>query len=223
MKKTFIIIAALFFSVIIYAQNGFEPETYFGVKLGGNISGIISDPSISQKINTGFTSGVAFKHISQKSLGVQIELNYKQSGWNENLDSTNTYKRRLNFIELPFMTHINLGNQETKFVINLGPYVSYLLSEKEKIYLLEGAEEKDYYRKKVNNKAGFGLCFGLGISRQTSMGFFQVESRITSGFTNIFKNTTYSPLSSSKNFNAELSLSYMIDYEIIKRSFKNRD
>ncbi len=67
MKKTFVIIATLFLSVTVYSQNRFEPETYFGIKLGGNISGIISDPTINQKVNTGLTSGIVFKHISQKN------------------------------------------------------------------------------------------------------------------------------------------------------------
>jgi hypothetical protein len=223
MKRTLILTVTLFLTVSVYSQNRFEPETYFGFKLGGNISGILSDPTISQKINPGLTSGLVFKHISQKSLGIQLELNYKQSGWNENLDSTNIYKRRLNFIELPFMTHVNLGNQKTRFVINLGPYISYLLSEKEKIYLLEGIEEKEYYRKKIDNKASFGLCLGLGISPQTSIGLFQIESRISSSLTDNFKSKSSSPFSSSKNLNAELNLTYMIDYKNLKKSSKKND
>ena len=223
MKKTILIITTLFLSLVVYTQNVFEPETYFGIKLGGNFSRIISEPSIKQKINTGLTSGVVFKHISQKSLGIQIELNYKQAGWNENLDSTNTYKRRLDVIPIPFIAHINLGNQKTRFLINLGSYLDYLLSEKEKINLLEDVEEKDYYGKKVNNKTGFGLCLGFGISLHSSIGLFQAESRISSSLNDIFKNTTGSHFSSSKNLNAELSLSYLIDYNAFKKASKNRN
>jgi hypothetical protein len=216
MRRTIVFITALYFSVSLHAQNGFEPVTYFGIKLGGNTSGIISDPIIIQKINTGVTGGVVFKHFSDKRLGVQIELNYKQSGWNENLDSTNTYQRRLDYIELPFMTHLSLGNQKTGFVINLGPYVSYLLSEKEKINLLEEVEEKDYYGLKTNNKAGFGLCLGFGLSQHTTIGLFQAEIRISSSLTDVFKSTTAVPFSSSKILNAELSISYMLDYSLFR-------
>lgn len=227
MKKTILVITIIFLSLVVYTQNIFKPETYFGVKMGGNISGIIFDPPVSQNINSGFTSGIVFKHISQKNLGIQIELNYTQAGWNESLDSTNSYIRRLNYIQLPFMTHINLGMGKTKFIFNIGPYVSYLLSEKEKINLLEEEEEEeeeenDYYQKKIHNKTGFGLCLGFGITRHTSIGLFQVESRISSSLTDIFKDTTDTPFSSSKSFNAELSLSYLIDYNIIgKLSKKN--
>jgi hypothetical protein len=223
MKKTLLLTVALFITAFVYSQNPFEPETYFGIKLGGNISGILSDSTISQKINPGLTGGLVFKNISEKSFGIQIELNYQQSGWNENLDSANTYKRRLNFIKLPFMTHVNLGNQKTRFVINFGPYISYLLSEKEKINLLDGHEEKEYYGHKIDNKVGYGLCLGLGISRRTSIGLFQVESRISSSLTNIFKSSADSLFFSSKDLNVELSLSYMIDCKNLKKSSKRND
>lgn len=222
MKKTILFIITLFLTVNVNSQNDFETETYFGIKIGGNISGIISDPIIKQKIYTGLTSGLIFKHISQQGLGIQIELNFKQVGWNENLDSTNTYKRRLNYIQIPFMTHVNLENQKTRFLLNMGPYVSYLLSEKEQINLLEGEEEKDYYRKKSNNKTGFGLCLGFGISQHTSMGLFQAEIRVSSSLTDIFKNTTVSHISYSKNLFAEFSLSYLFDYKALKKSIKKR-
>jgi len=119
------------------------------------------------------------------------------------------------------MTNFNLGNQETRFVINVGPYVSYLLSEKEKINLLENEVEMDYYRKKLNNKYGFGLCLGLGISRHNSIGLFHVESRISYSLTDILPNTGESYLSASKNLNIELSLSYMIGSKSLKRPDKN--
>lgn len=215
MKKAILVISIIFLSVVAYTQNVFEPGAYFGIKLGGNISRLLSDPTINQKINLGLTSGIVFKHISQKNLGIQIELNYKQAGWSESLDSTNTYKRRLNYIQLPFMTHINLGNKKTRFIFNIGPYVSYLLSENEKISLLEEVEEKDYYRKKIENRTEFGLCLGLGLSRNTSIGLFQFESRISSSLTDIFNSNSDSPFSSSKNLNIELSSYYLIDYKQI--------
>lgn len=223
MKKTILIITTLLLSVIVYAQDEFEPETYFGIRLGGNSSGIFSDPLINQEFYPGVTSGLVFKHISQKSLGIQIELNYNQAGWSESLYSTNTYKRRLNYIQLPFMSHVSLGNKKTRYVINLGPYVSYLLSEKEEIDLLGEAREKGYYTKGIDNKAEIGFCFGVGVSRHTSIGLFQAEARVSSGISDVFKSTTESPYASSKNISAGLSISYLIDYNTFKRSDKKAD
>lgn len=222
MKNTVLILATLFLSVIVYAQEEFVPETYFGIKLGGNSTGIFSDPLIIQNIYPGLTSGLVFKHISQKSLGIQMELNYNQAGWSENLYSTNTYIRRLDYIQLPIMSHVSLGNKKMRYVINLGPYVSYLLSEKEEIDLMTEAREKDYYRKAIDNKAEVGFCFGVGVSRHTSIGLFQAEARVSSGLTDIFKKTQEVPYATSKNISAGLSISYMIDFTMLKRSDKKK-
>ncbi|MBZ9632483.1 PorT family protein [Salegentibacter sp. LM13S] len=221
MKNTFIVITILLLSVNGFSQKVFETETFFGVKAGGNISGIYADPSIDQKIYNGQTLGIVFRHTSEKSLGIQIELNYKQSGWNESLDSTNIYKRGLDFIELPFMTHINFGIQKTRLTLNFGPYVSYLLSEEEEIRLLEGFEERRYYGQNTNNKVGFGLSLGFGISRHTSIGVFQLESRVSASLTNSFSNTTDSYFFSSQILNAELSLIYMLEHKTLKKLIKS--
>ena len=223
MKNTVLILATLFLSVIVYAQEEFVPETYFGIKLGGNTTGIFSDPLINQEIYPGLTTGLVFKHISQKALGIQMELNYNQAGWSENLPSTNTYKRRLNYIQLPFMSHVSLGNKKMRYVINLGPYVSYLLSEKEQIDLMTEAREKNYYRKGIDHKAEVGFCLGFGVSLHTSIGLFQAEARVSSGLTDIFKNTEEVPYASSKNISAGLSISYLIDYKMLKSSVKKED
>jgi hypothetical protein len=220
-RNTIIFITILLYSLTGYTQKIFEPETFFGVKAGGNISGILTDPSVDQKIYNGLTGGIVFRHISEKNLGIQIELNYKQSGWNESLDSTNIYKRGLDFIELPFMTHINFGSQKTRLAANFGPYISYLLSEEEQIGLIEGFEERSYYGQKTNNRAGFGLCLGFGIARRTSIGLFQLESRISSSLTNSFSNTRESYFSSSQILNGELSLFYMLEYDVLKDFVKN--
>ncbi len=210
-KKTLALALTLFLGCFVYSQKQFEPENYLGIKFGGNISGIYSDPFINQKINLGVTSGLVFQHISEENLGIQLELNYKQSGWDENLDSTNNYTRQFNVIELPFMTHVKIGHQKTKFVFNIGPYISYILSEKEHINLLEEIEEEEYYRKNIDNKANIGLCLGFGMSRQTSIGLFQIESRISSSLNDMFNRNSVFPFSSSKNLNAELSLLYVIE------------
>jgi len=210
-KKTLALTLTLLSGCFVYAQKQFEPEAYLGVKFGGNISGVYSDPFINQKINSGITSGFVFNYISQENLGIQLELNYKQSGWNEDLDSTNIYTRQLNIVELPFMTHVKIGHKKTKIVFNIGPYISYLLSENERMELLDATEEKPYYGESIDNKASIGLCLGLGISRETSIGLFQLESRISSSISDHFNSNSVFPFSSSKNLNAELSLLYLIE------------
>lgn len=222
MNKAIVLALALFLSAVVHAQNEFKPLTSIGLKAGANTSGIFSDPIIYLEINPGLTAGVVFQHLSQKSLGVQIELNYSQMGWKENLDTTNFYRRRLNVFQLPAMTHVRIGKGNTKAIINFGPYLSYLLSESEKIELLEGVSEQDYYRKPLSNSVELGLCFGIGVTQKTDVGLFQLETRVTYALSNSFKPDDGFSLSASNSISGELTLAYLINYESIGNLFKKK-
>ena len=53
-----------------------------------------------------------FRLISEPHIGFQVEVNYTQKGWNE--DSTG-YSRRLNYVSMPVMTHVNIGKKAMRF------------------------------------------------------------------------------------------------------------
>ena len=219
MRNTLVIIIVLCLaSPLAKTQSVFVPETNFGIKLGGNLSMVSFDPTVGQDLNFGFVGGLVFKHIAQKSLGIQVELNYLQAGWSENLESSNTYSRRLNYIQLPAMTHINFGKKKTRFLFNIGSYLSYLVSDIETIDLSAGEEEKSYYGQEIENQLEFGLCFGLGLSVNTSIGLFQIEGRINYGLSSFFDYTTDTPFYNSSNQTAELTLSYLMDYNWFRKS-----
>jgi len=209
-KKCSLFIILIFFCFYGNSQNTYKPETQVGVKMGATISSVRFDPKVNQNLNIGFIGGLSFKHIEEKGLGVQIELNYLQAGWDEKLDSSKSYSRRLNSIQLPFMTHFNFGNNKSRVFINLGSYLSYLLSEGESIENISKEEEKEYYRKEIANKTEFGLCMGLGFTQYTSVGIFQIEGRGNIGFSDIFDNNNESSITASKNMIIEISLTYFI-------------
>jgi len=217
-RKGMTIIVILLFVHKIQAQEKFIPETTIGIKQGINISKVFFNPPIDQKITTGYSGGIIFKHISQENLGIQIELNFFQQGWTEKLDTTDSYFRRLNQINLSFMTHIELGKEETKFLINLGPTLSYLISEKESIKLINPKDAQTYYGEKINNILEFGLCFGFGFVKTTPIGSFQFESRFNQNLSDIFRTVSDPTTSSSKIQSVELSISYLIKLKKTNRS-----
>jgi len=201
-------------AVRIYSQNTFEPETHLGVKLGFNNSSLRFDPTVEQNFHPGFIGGISFKHIEQKSLGIQIELNFVQAGWGENLEDGADYSRRLNYMQLPVMTHVNFGNQ-TKFFLNIGPYVGYLLSENESTNNFSKADSNSYYGTEVQNRFDFGLAAGLGASKSTLIGQFQLEGRGTFGLTSLYEIDRKNGLASSQNLAVEISLTYFIDPKLL--------
>ena len=213
MKKKVILVLIIILSVnnsiYIKAQDKFIPETTIGIKLGANFSKIIFDTLISQSLLQGFNGGVVFEFISEPHLGIQLELNYSQKGWSENLDSSNIYRRKLNYLEFPFMTRIEIGNGNTKFTINLGAYFSYLIYETQTMKIINKNEIRNYYNNKIDNNFEYGLCFGLGLMRKTSIGNFELEFRFNQGLSNIFDSNRYS-ISTSQNQVISVSLFYLI-------------
>ncbi len=210
------IIVILFFVHRVQAQEKFTSETTIGIKQGVNISKVFFNPVINQKITTGYSGGIIFKHISQESLGIQMELNFSQQGWTEKLDTTNSYLRRLNQINLPFMTHVELGKGDAKFLINLGPTLSYLISENERIKLVNPKDARVYYGKKIDNILELGVCFGFGFVTTTSIGSFQFETRFNQNLSDIFKNISDLNITSAKIQSVELSISYLIELKKTK-------
>ena len=101
-------------------------EKYIGVSLGVNNSMVFFNPSVDQNmIFLGTSSGISYRYITEKHVGLQMELKYSQRGWNE---ASGKYTRQINYIEFPFLTHIYLGNKN-RFIFNIGTKISYLLNE----------------------------------------------------------------------------------------------
>ena len=209
-KAIFFLLAITFTTSAVSSQYVFNKESNLGLKVGGTVSMVAFNPSIDLGLNFGFTGGLVFKHIEQKGLGIQLELNFMQAGWKEKLDTTNRYSRQLNYIQIPFMTHVNLGEGRTRLILNLGPYGTILLWEKERISLIEEQEPSDHYGRDLDNWFEFGLCAGIGLAHYTSIGVFQLEARYNQSLSNIF-DYSESQFISSKNQVVELSLSYLLD------------
>ena len=91
-----------------------------------------------------------------------------------------------------------------------------MISQKEQINLIEGEEGNEYYGQDIDNKAEFGLCAGIGLSKNTSIGMFQLEGRFNFSLSNVF-DSSESPFTSSKNQIVEVSLSYLLDYHALKK------
>lgn len=196
---------------VVSGQELINPETNLGINMGGNISRVNFDPSVDQDLNFGFQGGITFKYVNIKNLGIQLEANYLQVGWKESLDSTNLYLRNLNYLQIPFMTHIQIGEGRIRFHMNLGSFVSFLISDRERINLLPGVQEQSYYRLGNWNRAEYGFCLGVGLLTNTSIGIFQIEGRINYTLTNVFKKPPDSPFTVSQNQSFAVTLSYLLD------------
>ena len=188
-----LVVLLLSTSLIVEAQlnDTFNPQFKIGVGAGPIFSRVDFVSSVPQTNTQGLSVGLSAKFVSEKNLGVLAELNFTQRGWKEDfseseISTEHAYSRTLNYIELPLLTHIYFGNKNVKFIINLGPQVSYMISDKANMNdalsnYIDGvlAENPDFpigiQYKPIDSKFDYGLLGGMGIEFNTPLGSFDLQ------------------------------------------------
>lgn len=193
MKKiiSLIILMTVFFAVT-------KAQLSIGIQGGSNFSEMDFTNNVEYKrteINyiQGFIGGILVQYLSEKHAGLQAEFNYSQRGWIENdtTDSKNLkYKNQINYIELPILTHVNIGGGKLRGLFEIGPYISYAVSAKKSVkdLLTDSETSADYtFNKDTDNRVDFGLMTGGGFEYRFPFGKFAAEARYTVGLGDIDK------------------------------------
>lgn len=207
MKRQLLIISflliALGWNLTLHSQvKAFDRKLYIGVGGGASLSSMDFIPNVPQTTNLTYWGGVSVKLHTQKYLGLIGEVNFTQRGWKEDYDPTlnYAYNRTLNFIEVPFMTHVYFGNK-VRMNVNIGPQVSFLIGDKQKmsdeLQALITDQQARYPDAQIGeqymdisrlNKVDYGLVAGLGVELPTRVGSFVLEGRYYFGFGDTFPN-----------------------------------
>ena len=204
MQKLWISVLILI-SVSLSAQVRLDmPEMYIGANMGITESMVSFNPAIPQGFLMGFNGGIVFRYIAEKNVGMQAELNFSQRGWKE---SSGLYSRQLNYIELPFMTHIYMGNKN-RFFINLGPKISYLLSEKVLLNSTDNSTDVQHITP-VEHPFDYGICAGFGILFNIKGKILQFDTRANYGLSDIFANQKKDYFATSSNFDLSANLAWL--------------
>jgi len=181
-----------------------KPEMYIGASMGVTESMVLFKPAITQGFLMGFNGGIVFRYIAEKNVGMQAELNFSQRGWKE---ASGLYTRQLNYVELPFMTHIYIGTKNRVF-FNLGPKISYLLSER--VLVNSTVNSTDIQQiTSVQHTFDYGLCTGLGILFNIKGKILQLDTRANFGLSDVFANTKKDYFETSNNVDLSLNLAWL--------------
>lgn len=204
LKRKFLILSSL---CLLFAGSGmaqankFKREFSVGPSFGMTFSSISFYPKVNQGMLQGNTGGVAVRWITEKNLGLQAELNYTQQGWKEAFEEQPqyTYNRTINYIELPFLTHIYFGSDRFHVYLNLGPKIGYALNEKTESNLNgeEPNRTNDQHDMAIEKRFDWGLCGGPGIELRTGIGSFILEGRYYYALGDIFNSTKSDPFAKS--------------------------
>jgi hypothetical protein len=194
LKRILILTVLLCFVRHLEAQNQFKPSNYLGINAGMNACRVSFTPKVDQNLLTAFEAGLVFRNMSERHVGLQLELNYARKGWIENRDSVGKYRRDLEVIQLPMLAVFTAGSKTLRFSFLLGPYVSYLLSESETydiegFYLITNPVTNNYlpyYGKQLDSNWEFGFTGGLGVELHTQIGVFGIRATYNHSLSNLF-------------------------------------
>lgn len=224
MQRVISIISFLVIAITASAQIE-EPRRIveIGVSGGMNLNKIDLQPSMRQKMLSGLNGGISIRYTSEKYFSMicaaQLEVNFSQKGWEEDFDdgTKNSYIRRTNYIEVPFLAHLAWGKEEKglQFFINLGPQFGFFLSDSEKHEGEWTPEERPtslrpIYGKKIRNTFDYGIAGGAGLELKTKSGNFFIEGRYYFGLADMFSNSKTDDFGRSANQTVSVRLGYSV-------------
>lgn len=217
-KKTAILIIALLAAMSGKAQKkNFRQELSIGASFGTNFSSVSFSPKVKQGMLMGFNGGATIRWNTEANLGLQAELNFSQQGWQEKYEShpEQEYKRTINYLEIPFLTHIYFGSKKVKVFVNLGPQIGYALGEKTSSNLgddFKPEENSDTFQhdKSIDKKFEWGLCGGPGIEFRTGIGYFLLEGRYFYALGDIYNSRKEDHFSKSASQTIAVKLTYLL-------------
>ena len=205
--KHIILFFVLLLPFSLAAQKRLEKsEKHIGTSHGVSASIVGFNPKIEQDYLLNYNGGIVYRYIADTNVGMQVELNFAQQGWHE----TNDFSRRLSYVELPFLTHIYIGDR-TRFIINIGPQIGYLVAE-QKTNRLQSADTEHTHQQTqaIQNDFDYGFAAGLGLSFSAGKNVFQLETRAYYALGDIYSNAKYDYFSRSNNMKLSVNLAWMI-------------
>ncbi|MCG8307397.1 MAG: PorT family protein [Cytophagales bacterium] len=141
----------------------------------------------------GFIGGVVVQFLGEKHAGVQLEINYSQRGWIERdtVDVNNLkIRNKMDYLEIPVLTHINIGGGNFRGLFNLGPYLGYALNRSITVTdenTGNSSTAQYNFNNDKDNRIDFGLLVGGGFEYRLRRGKLSAEARYTIGLGDINK------------------------------------
>ncbi|MFA6832376.1 MAG: porin family protein [Bacteroidaceae bacterium] len=206
----FLFLCLTFSSFSAFGQVGKALNDFkLGVNGGINLNKMSFQPEIKQSYLMGESYGISARYIHEKYFalicGIQGEINYTQRGWSEAFSDegdSRGYKHTMTYVEIPFLAHLALAfnkDSGSRFFINAGPQVAFLLDEKstfsgtwteEQITAREDPDNyiSNQYRTTADNDFDYGIVGGVGVDIATGIGRFCIEGRYYYSLSDIYSN-----------------------------------
>ncbi len=179
-------------------------QHYFGVRVGYGTGSSRLEPLRGFETGTLmglYSGGVSWKYYTAEKFvgGIEVDALFMQQGFKTITLNALTgeretgYERRVDGIMVPicWQPHVYMFRQRVRVFMNAGLTFSYVLgsSEKDISYSAGTSEERDYkMRLTRDNRLGYGLVGGGGITWSTGRLEVFAEARYYIGYSDILKN-----------------------------------
>ncbi len=222
--RTSIVLLLALLPILVQAQNeSFKKEFYIGVKGGMVFSRVKFKPNVEQNLFTGNSGGLLLRMISEPHVGIQVEFNYLQKGWEEKplAGSVQSYFHQLNYFDIPIMTHANLGNKAMRFTFNLGPSFAFLISDSQGMKPaspgISASPAIPYWGQPIDSRIDFLFTGGIGTEYHFKhFGALSLDTRVFYSLTNIYDSKKYGYDPSQSN-GIQVNLAYLFRLDSGKR------
>lgn len=162
-----------YFLLVLITVAAFTTKAQFsvGVRGGFGAHGVYFEhPSMNNFQEPLYKSnaGLVIIYNNDNNTGIQTEINYAQKGWQE-LPVTKQdsfFYRNINYLEIPFFSHFEIGLGKVRPIIFAGPYFAWKLSEKtDSLYwdhLWYPRQKYLHYEQEIR-QLDLGIKLGLGL------------------------------------------------------------
>lgn len=204
---------------IAKAETHYKPHISIGAHGGIALSRMSFAPEVPQSWLPGPTIGIQVRYAEEKLVGVLGELNITNRGWKETFEDNPElrYSRTMTYFALPIMTHINFGAPRTRFFINLGPEIGYMIGSKinsnfdykDAGKILPSTRRVNQMKMDITGRFDYGITAGLGLEYYiTPRNSLYVEGRFYYGLGNIFPATKSDEFSASRSMTISACIGY---------------
>jgi len=189
-------------------------EFAYGISGGTTFSSVTFNPRVTQKSLQGLTFGATGRMNMGNTVGMQLEINYVQEGWDEEYEEYSDlyYSRRLNYLQIPFNTRVQFGSNKLKGFLSAGPQIGYLLggSIHENLGETSPGKVNEQHNMPITNRFEWGINGGAGLEIRSIAGLFILEGRYFYSFGDIYSTQRKDFFSKASSQSIMVKLSYLI-------------
>ena len=164
--RTLTLIVVVFCSSLLFGQTN---KINIGLEIGPSLRSLRGNDYLKNNdISFGFSGGLTFQYNFTKLLSLRTNISFERKGLTKKIQATDelgkpigeiTIQSNFDYLTIPLLARFTFG-KKIHFFVNAGPFMGYLLKQKEVVEAFEDYTDNTDDFKRLD----FGITTGLGMS-----------------------------------------------------------